>query len=300
MAAAATVRELRPDLRMALPGNLQLQNSGDRRLLRFDSIIENLGDGPLKVNGKRACPDCAHMTTKQWIQRSDGSWRIRKTAALQRYTDADHHQHWHVMGMERYEVFPLDGPFPNGEVIGHKYGYCFFDGVHRDGSLPNASPTAKYSFFACGNPDSQVTRVGLSVGWGDIYPWNFEGQFVDVTDVPAGEYLVCLSADPANDFVETRNGNNEAWAKITLTAPAEGQTAWGLAVGQMGRRQCRTQLPWMQPGARSASAAKAPVAMRASSTRADATLVTGNVPARLGCSIERPSSSLSRPGETRA
>jgi hypothetical protein len=283
--AAAAASELRPDLRIGVPGSVQLQTSGNRRLLRFDSIIENVGDGPLKVNGKRTCPDCTRMTTKQWILRSDGTWRVRKTDAVQRYTNADHHQHWHVMGMERYEVFPLDGPFSNGEVIGRKYGYCFFDGVRRDSSLPNAAPSARYSFFDCGVPDSQVTRVGLSVGWGDIYPWNFEGQFVDVTTVPGGDYLLCLTADPANDFVETRNGNNQAWAKIRLTAPAQGQSGWSLTVGQMGRTKCRTQLPWMQPGPGSATTVVGPPLEQAALPNPGGGSRLSGSPALFSCSI---------------
>jgi hypothetical protein len=266
---AASVHDVLPDLRMALPGHVQLCPPGEtspghpicsynqtgHRELRFDSIIENLGEGPLEVHGKRACADCSRMTTKQWIKRSDGTWRVRKTDALQRYTNADFHHHWHVMGMERYEVFPMDAPFPNGEVIGHKYGFCFFDGMSAPD--PSASPVGPYhySFYGCGTTSSQSTLVGLTVGRGDIYPYNYPGQFIDIQDVPAGDYLVCLTADKARDFDETREGNNQSWAKITLTEPAEGETTWGLTVGESGQRNCRTQLPWMGPATRSAAGA---------------------------------------------
>ncbi len=47
-------------------------------------------------------------------------------------------------------------------------------------------------------------------GWADIYPWDFSGQYIDVTGVPAGEYLLCVTADPAKRFRQVSTSNDEA------------------------------------------------------------------------------------------
>src|SRR5918997_5517696 len=41
-----------PDLRMDQARNLQIQNTGGRKLLRFDSIVVNVGAGPFELLGK--------------------------------------------------------------------------------------------------------------------------------------------------------------------------------------------------------------------------------------------------------
>src|SRR5215211_9455957 len=44
-----------PDLGMLHPKNLTIQNTSDgRKLLRFDSVIVNVGAGPFEVHGVRA------------------------------------------------------------------------------------------------------------------------------------------------------------------------------------------------------------------------------------------------------
>ncbi len=80
-----------------------------------------------------------------------------------------------------------------------KYGFCFFDTTRwRAGSSPTghyvSRPTGTNP--GCGDSASRTTRVGLSPGWADIYPWDFSGQYIDVTGVPAGEYLLCVTGRP--------------------------------------------------------------------------------------------------------
>ncbi len=109
--------------------------------------------------------------------------------------------------MERFELFPMDAPFADGLVTGHKYGYCFFDGEHRRPGLAGTPRVPHYSFWDCGMPDSQSTRVGLSVGWGDIY------------------------------LLETKDSNNQAWARVSIGGGT-------VHVGAHVRSACSGQLPY--------------------------------------------------------
>ena len=238
-ASAASAHDLLPDLRMAHPQDFHLDTSASpgHTLLEFSAIIQNVGAGPLEVHGTRTCRTCTTMTTQQFIRRSDGTWRHRNEAAVQRFATGDGHHHWHVIGMERYQILGLQAPLPGGVVVSAKNGFCFFDGLQVAPKLTHAAPYPHYSFFDCGTPTSQKTRVGLSVGWGDIYPWNFAGQNIDITGLPDGDYLVCATADPSNNFLESHEGNNQGWAKITLTGAT-------VTVNGTGRTRCQGQLPY--------------------------------------------------------
>ncbi len=88
--------------------------------------------------------------------------------------------------------------------------------------------------------------VGLSVGWGDEYPWDYAGQRIGVTGGADGEYLLCLTADPSGDFLELDDANNEAWAHIeliTLSDPYRVQ----VQVLSDGRTGCQSQVPYPIP-----------------------------------------------------
>lgn len=239
-------RQLAPDLRVAKPRQLTLCGppsesqvcppvvAGGTRLLRFSATIKNTGRGPLRIHATRVCPDCDSMVTVQEILRSDGTWRKVPSAAMVLFETDDDHYHWHVQGMEGYALWPLRGSA--GEpTTSSKYGFCFFDGLHVRPGLDGSPPAPEYRFGDCGNPNSTELRMGLSVGWGDIYPWDFYGQFIDVTEVPDGRYLLCLTADAADAYVERNDDNNESWAEIKLRANR-------VRIVERGRTSCAEKL----------------------------------------------------------
>jgi len=255
-----------PDLRMMTPGSFrvcgaptsgtfQTENcpdaSSNDRWLRFDSILMNVGAGPFKVVANRTSTAEDHMHAAQWIRKPAGAWRKVPTNAILAWAQLeDGHPHWHTQGMEQYRLFKLPSPFPGGALVGVKHGYCFFDGMLIRPDLVATRPTPLYSFYSCGLPgqsqDALKLTVGLSVGWADEYPWNYAGQRIDISGVDDGEYLVCLTADPSNDFLELKDTNNEAWAHvelITLSNPYRVQ----VHVMGAGRTPCQTQVPYSIP-----------------------------------------------------
>lgn len=215
-----------PDLRMITPQDVRViryhggQLSG-HRLLRFTTIITNEGRGPLELRGKRTCVSlraCPTMSVRQRIKRSDGSWRSIPTTATMRYEVGDGHHHWHAVGLEGYQLWQLGVADPT-PLRAAKYGFCFFDGRRW---LPGSPTRARYhesgprSATGCGDPTSRSIRVGLTRGWADIYPWNFARQYIDITGVPKGEYLLCVTADPSKQFRQTRTNNDEAWLRLRI------------------------------------------------------------------------------------
>ena len=247
--ASAASPPLLPDLRMASLREFHLLtiNSGPyagHRLLRFTTIMLNVGKGPLEIRGHRDCVstvECPTMTTVQRIRLQNGDWKVVPSTGKMKYEVGDHHHHWHVIGMERYDLFDVQDAGGGTPLRGHKFGFCFFD-LARWENLPGSPSRGVYVEEpeppnpGCGTPSSLSTRVGLSVGWGDIYPWNFAGQYIDVTNLPNGRYLVCATANPKGRYRELHDWNNQAWARIRITGGS-------LTVLADGRSQCAKQLP---------------------------------------------------------
>jgi hypothetical protein len=79
------------------------------------------------------------------------------------------HGHWHYEGYAEYILYDqTQTPTP----IGFKSGFCVIDLVCDHGG------TAQYG---CGN-------MGITAGCGDIYDANLDCQWIDITDVPDGDY----------------------------------------------------------------------------------------------------------------
>jgi hypothetical protein len=217
--AASAGSDQLPDLRMKAPTRFHLQTtSSGHRLLRFDTVILNDGVGPLEITGRRACSSlttCPTMTVKQVIHQSSGGVRYVARPGKMRYA-GDGHNHWHVQKIEKYELFKKDAPTTVRR--GAKTGFCFFDNVAAHLGLPGAPDHPVYGQAGCGTSTTLATRVGLSVGWGDLYPWDFVYQWIDITSLPAGDYRLCVTTDLGDRYFETNDADNNVWQDMTLTA----------------------------------------------------------------------------------
>ena len=235
----AGVTDQLPDLRMIKPRDVKVvkYSSGvfaGRKLLRFTTIISNEGAGPLELRGKRDCKSlttCPTMTVRQRLRQSDGSWRSVSTDAHMQYAVGDGHHHWHAVDLERYRLWPLAVSDPK-PLRTAKYGFCFFDTTRW---FANAPFQPAYALSGCGTPASLTTKVGLSPGWADIYPWDFSGQYIDITGVPWGRYLLCVTADPKKQFRQSDTTNDEAWVRVKIEA------RYKLAILGTGRSSCTAE-----------------------------------------------------------
>jgi hypothetical protein len=148
--------------------------SGYRRLLRFDTVVMNRGGGDLVV-GDRSDPNNPYAP---------------------HFVFHSCHGHYHIKDFSTYELLTLDGTLV---VAGTKQGFCFEDSFkYEDGG--------KSSGFDCHDQ-------GISAGWGDWYYKQLVGQWIDITGVPEGRYLVRVSLntgdpDPLFDEGEDRYSNS--------------------------------------------------------------------------------------------
>ena len=80
-----------------------------------------------------------------------------------------------------------------------------------DTSLPGAPQTAVYS--VCG-----ATIQGMSVGWADTYGYTLDGQSVDITGNPSGDYCLTIQIDPKGSLLETDENDNVASSLLRIDA----------------------------------------------------------------------------------
>jgi Lysyl oxidase len=217
-------RPLLPDLQQEPPGSLQGVTShgfpGLRFHLGFASAVDNVGTGPLVVVGERRSRAYDLMTADQLIQRSDGSTRLLRGVGKLRYVVSETHSHWHFLYFDRYEL---------RRALGYalvrrdrKTGFCLGDRYesapgHR---LPHEPPGAVWTGH-CGKfrPDLLNIREGISVGFGDDYKPALEGQYFDVTRLPAGRYVIVHRVNVGQRLRESNYTNNAASLAFDLRWP---------------------------------------------------------------------------------
>jgi Lysyl oxidase len=211
--SAVVAADVLPDLAMAPLANLQIQKTSDgHRLLRYSATIVNLGAGPLELHGQRPDTSTTDMSVTQRIYDSAGGQRDVTTTATM-YWAGDGHNHWHTRDLESGDLVRLDNGVKQGALA--KHGFCFSDNVAYRLSTPGAPQTPAY--LSCGtDPNLLSVTMGLSVGWGDLYPWNIAFQYIDITGLTAGRYRLIATADQQNFFQESNDTNNSAWVDLQL------------------------------------------------------------------------------------
>lgn len=149
--------------------------SGVRKLLRFDLKITNKGKGNLYMG------DPKHN--------------------LDKFVYSPCHDHYHFENFSQYTLLDTYG---NEMAYGHKQAFCLRDNEKTVRVVGGARP----GYFACNNQ-------GISSGWSDIYWGGLDCQWIDVTDVEPGRYIVRAVINPV--FNETNYDDNVAFMNVTIS-----------------------------------------------------------------------------------
>jgi lysyl oxidase len=208
---------LLPDLDQEMPTQLILtktRHTGWR--LGFQSAVSNVGAGPLIIDGRRLGPAQPTMDADQIIMRSDGSRSVVRRVGHLRYVKSPDHQHWHLLGFDHYE---LRRPRKAGAVVrDRKTGFCLGDRYAlTTPDLPAKAPEKVYT-SRCGleRPGLSAVREGISVGYGDNYTANLEGQYLPLDGLRPGRYLLVHEVNADRRVVETSYDNNASSALLRI------------------------------------------------------------------------------------
>jgi hypothetical protein len=206
------------------PGNL-------RPRLVFTSSVENVGYGPLIVQGSRTSTRVRTMRADQLVRlRSGGFERFERVGRL-RYNVNPSHSHWHLQPFEQYELRALDG---RRILRDHKSGFCLNDDYPSP--LPSRGPpgTKPIDPTNCDRDKPGARRVleGIAVGWGDIYIPAKEGQYIDISSLAYTDYVLVHRVNAERLLRETNYANNASSVRIRLVPPATPTDPPGVIVVQ--------------------------------------------------------------------
>jgi hypothetical protein len=220
-APAATDGWRLPDLEQEPPSGLVLSSDAlgghpDRYYLGFRSAVRNVGLGPLLIHGRRASRRTPAMAATQLIQGDGGAVRRVPGVGRMRYVVSPGHRHWHLLTFDRYTLRRVGGP--RVQRRGHKTGFCLGDRYRTLAAVAApASPTPAFtSNCGLGQPGRLSVSEGISVGYGDDYAANLEGQLIGLSGLPSGRYVLAHEANPGHRLRELRYDNNAASLRLSL------------------------------------------------------------------------------------
>jgi hypothetical protein len=229
---AGRAAERLPDLDQETPYNLQVtrdhKHGGYK--LGFGSAVSNVGRGPLIVSARRPRTAVPTMKADQIVERVNAPLELVEDVGRLRYVRSPDHEHWHLLGFERYE---LRRPTDQATVVtDRKTGFCLGD-RYRAGTrrkLPRRPRRPVYT-TRCGlrATDRLALVEGISVGYGDEYDPNLEGQYLRLPGIEDGRYLLVHRVNVDRRLRESSYRNNASSLLIRLSRTSGRPTVQVLA-----------------------------------------------------------------------
>ena len=182
-----------------------LTKPGKQLLLRFNSSTPNIGQTDMYIGDPAQCP------------------------VLFQFSEC--HQHLHFKDYTAYRLWTVGGyatwvalrdpgaptnslinaqllaaATASGELIsGHKQGFCMVD------SMPYVAGSGPAKYLSCSS------NQGISVGWEDVYAPQLPDQFIQITGLAGGDYVLENQVNPNQPLPESNYENNFAAIRIRYT-----------------------------------------------------------------------------------
>ncbi|MBC8108646.1 MAG: pre-peptidase C-terminal domain-containing protein [Anaerolineae bacterium] len=203
-----------------------------RNLMRFSSAVGNMGPGPLSlVSSNGAVDPQGRQIVTQNVYKYDA---VTETFSFDYARDAGRfvwhsgHGHFHFEGYARYRLLQNNGGVPGAVVnrpdgspaIGDKIGFCLIN-ILNTFTRPDTgtSSSSLPGWNDSGQPGTGCGFLqGISVGKADVYDSVYDGQWIDVTGVPNGNYFLEVTMDADNVVLESNENNNVALVAYNLQA----------------------------------------------------------------------------------
>ena len=212
---AAAVLGLLPNVQVLPASNVLIDTDGPGRLLRFDSTLVNVGQGPFEVlpDPLTRCPPGQRHVSQVIYQDADSDGRFDRAVDRARTGVASGcmlfhpgHDHWHVDATAAYTLTPTSSTEALTQRA--KVSFCLRDSDRlRDGE------GAPKQYREC----ARDRRQGISTGWTDLYDNTLDGQTLRLPPgVGDGDYCLRLRADPFDLFRESDEGDNDSAVVVRL------------------------------------------------------------------------------------
>lgn len=192
--------------------------AGARQIIRVSFTFGNAGKGDLILGAPSAHPDwfewsgChghyhvkEHATFRVWTVDGFLAWDALRTADPSKTAD---------------EVFAEHPELLSQMVTGKKQGFCI---VSQEPLPPNLNGAAltpdispQYNQFL--NGDVCGRNQGQDPGWADTYILTQDGMWVDVTDLPTGQYILEGEMNSNHFITETDYSNNRVFTPMAVVS----------------------------------------------------------------------------------
>ncbi|NUP13582.1 MAG: hypothetical protein HOW73_46700 [Polyangiaceae bacterium] len=195
----------------------EMDEDGAQNCLRFDQIIANVGAAPVEIGWSSPTgtvpDDDDTFPVTQTVYYSNGSTQSQEAGEVEFHGV---HGHYHYSSFANAALWQSNA---NGARIGNaplrgaqKVSFCMADiridawGEKGDGPRKYYAPDCLFPASSDGVTDEY--RQGISNGWADVYDWYIPDQYIEVTGIPGGHYLLEFCADPFNEIEEDEEDNN--------------------------------------------------------------------------------------------
>jgi Lysyl oxidase len=170
-------------------------------ILRFSIAIANIGVEDLHVilGDQQELEGRTVASAKQIIKQDDGTHREVDVGLFERHKGLDDlghvHYHWHYRNLAS-----LDLVDKNGVIVASskKDGYCVIDSFR----YPNFPERREKQFIHEGCERKTEKGLGITAGWCDYYKHDTEKQYIEIENVPPGEYTIRFSINKTDMIYE--------------------------------------------------------------------------------------------------
>jgi hypothetical protein len=158
------------------------------------------------------------MRVRQRIYRAGGGHITVPTRATLRFTSVGAYfggSYWKVHQLARFELWSVDGRHRllHRVRIGPKLNYCLRD---LERTRPGKRSPAHRHYPGCNqDPYMHHDTLGTSVGWSDIYPADYDKQWIDVNGLH-GCFAFVMTVDPESLLYESNETDNSSHRLVHL------------------------------------------------------------------------------------
>jgi hypothetical protein len=205
-----------PDLRIGPPSEMYVSAYEGKALLHATSDVRSRGRGPMEVHGQRNGPKS--MKTTQRIYKVGGGHITVRTHASLVFTDVGEYfggSYWKIHQLARFTLRKVRADGKLGPVVrtSPKLNYCLRD---LDRTRPGAHSPDHRVYPGCNqDPSIRRDRLGTSVGWSDIYPADYDKQYIDVSGL-RGCFVFAMTVDPKHLLFESNENDNSSHRRVRL------------------------------------------------------------------------------------
>jgi hypothetical protein len=176
--------------------------AGRRLLLQFPTYLSNIGPGGLFIGDPLTNPGLFEYNA------CHGHYHVKDYAVFRLWQPAQYLA-WRALKAANPDICSAEllrrhPEFENQVVAGFKQGFC----VAPETPICEPAPPP--------NPLFDCEYQGIDAGWSDVYSSGTEGQWIDITDVPPGQYILEMDVNSERLIQESDYTNNAASVPVKI------------------------------------------------------------------------------------